>query len=414
VAELEQLAELAQLEQLEKLGQLAEYLTTEAAIMRRDDAYRLELLVLQPTPFCNLDCDYCYLAERSSTARMSPPVLRRTIEQVLASGFVHDGFTVVWHAGEPLVVPIEYYEQALEIIRQLTARAGVHVDHAIQTNATLVTPAWCEFLQRHDVRVGVSVDGPAFLHDAHRKTRSGKGTHERVMRGIRCLQEHGVDFHVISVLTMDALAYPDELFDFYVTNGIRRVGFNIEEIEGLNKSSTLSPFEASRKFRAFMTRFLERVSARGTPLEVREFEGFEQLITERAEYLRQNQENTPLRIISVDWAGNFSTFSPELLGVRNDIYGTFYLGNVIQDDLATVTTTRKFLRMVEDVEAGIAACERTCDYFGLCGGGSPSNKFFETGSFRGTETLHCRLSKKVMADLLVERFEQSLGLVAQS
>ena len=59
------------------------------------------------------------------------------------------------------------------------------------------------------------------------------------------------------------------------------------------------------------------MSARGTPLEVREFEGFEQLITEKTEYLRQNQENTPLRIISVDWAGNFSTFSPELLGVRS-------------------------------------------------------------------------------------------------
>jgi uncharacterized protein len=59
-----------------------------------DDEPRLELLVLQPTPFCNLDCDYCYLAERSSTARLSQAVLRRTIEQVLASGFVKEAFTV--------------------------------------------------------------------------------------------------------------------------------------------------------------------------------------------------------------------------------------------------------------------------------------------------------------------------------
>jgi uncharacterized protein len=375
-----------------------------------DDERRLELLVIQPTPFCNLDCDYCYLAHRSSTARMSPAVLRRTIEQVLASSFAREAFTIVWHAGEPLVVPVEYYEQAFGIVRDVIGSARIRVDHALQTNATLVNSQWCDFLKRRDVRVGVSVDGPAFLHDLHRKTRSGKGTHERVMQGIRCLQEHDVDFHVISVLTMDALDYPDELFAFYVSSGIRRVGFNIEEIEGVNRSSTLSPTEAATKLRAFMTRFLDLVERQYDPLDVREFRGFEQLITEGSDYLQRNQENTPLRILSVDWAGNFSTFSPELLGVASDTYGGFYLGNVMRDDLRLVEQTAKYVRMKEDVEAGVAGCRETCEYFGVCGGGSPSNKYFETGSFRSTETLHCRLSKKVLADTLLQRLETSLGL----
>jgi uncharacterized protein len=411
MARLAQLGQLAQLVELGELGQLAQLLRDGAMpMLAEDDDRRLELLVVQPTPFCNLDCDYCYLAERSSKARMSLGVLRRTIEQVLASGFARDAFTIVWHAGEPLVVPIEYYEQAFATVCDVIGSAGIRVDHALQTNATLVNARWCDFLKRRDVRVGVSVDGPAFLHDMHRKTRGGKGTHARVMQGIRCLQEHGVDFHVISVLTIDALDYPDELFAFYVDNGIRRVGFNIEEIEGVNKSSTLSPAAAEMKLRGFMTRFLDLVGEQDDRLDVREFRGFERLILERSDYLQRNQENMPLRILSVDWAGNFTTFSPELLGAGSETYGGFYLGNVMRDDLGLVEHTPKFVRMAEDVEAGVESCRDTCEYFGVCGGGSPSNKYFETGSFRSTETLHCRLSRKVLADTLLQRLEASLGL----
>src|SRR6187397_671006 len=139
------------------------------------EAYRLELLVIQPTPFCNLNCEYCYLPDRSSTARMSERVLRRTFEQVLSSGFARGSMTVVWHAGEPLVLPIAYYEHAIAMLAELNT-ASLTIHHALQTNATLINAAWCEFIKRHHVRVGVSVDGPAFLHDARRKTRSGRGT----------------------------------------------------------------------------------------------------------------------------------------------------------------------------------------------------------------------------------------------
>ena len=66
--------------------------------------------------------------------------------------------------------------------------------------------------------------------------------------------------------------------------------------------------------------------------------------------------------------------------------------------------------MKTDVDEGIARCRRSCEYFPLCGGGSPSNKYFEAGSFRGTETLHCRLAKKVIADVTLERLEARLGL----
>jgi uncharacterized protein len=369
---------------------------------------RLELLVLQPTPFCNLDCDYCYLADRGSKARMPPAVLRRTFERVLASRHTQGGFTVVWHAGEPLVAGIGFYEEAIALLGELDTR-GLEIHHSFQTNGTLITPAWCELFQRHRVRLGVSIDGPAFLHDAHRKTRGGTGTHERVMAGVRCLQDHGVPFHVITVLTSASLDHPDELFRFYVENGIRRVGFNIEEVEGVNAASSLASHRAGERTGAFFSHFLELLETTGADLRVRELDGLGRLLAGGGP-VERNQENTAMRILAVDHAGNFSTWSPELLGQKSPDHGDFLLGNVMTDDLDELEGSPKFRRLRDEIERGVAACRESCEYFRLCGGGSPSNKYFENGTFASTETLHCRLSKQAAVDVLLPRLESALGV----
>jgi uncharacterized protein len=371
--------------------------------------HRLELLVIQPTPFCNLDCSYCYLPFRNSTARISQEVLRRTFEQVLHSRYTGPSFTVVWHAGEPLVMPIHFYEGAFQLLDALNT-SRIEVNHSFQTNGTLITNAWCDFIKRTRTRIGVSVDGPQFIHDARRKTRRGGGTHQKVMQGIGCLQDHSIDFHVISVLTQEALNHPDDFFSFYRENGIERVGFNIEEVEGVNASSSLAAEETPRKVRAFLTRFLQLVRSSQVKLDVREFRGMGEFIARGDGFIDGNQENTPMRIITVDCAGNFSTFSPELLGAKHEQYGDFALGNMLRDRLDGIETTVKFRRISSEIEAGIARCRSSCEYFGVCGGGSPSNKFFEHESFASAETLHCRLSKKAVVDVLLETLETSLGL----
>ncbi len=59
----------------------------------------VRLLVLQPTPFCNLDCDYCYLPDRGNRSRLSFELLEAALERVLESPFFDGGFTLLWHAG---------------------------------------------------------------------------------------------------------------------------------------------------------------------------------------------------------------------------------------------------------------------------------------------------------------------------
>src|ERR1700719_1855754 len=104
------------------------------------------LLVVQPTPFCNINCSYCYLPDRQSTRRMSLETLERTFDWVFSSGLVREPFTLLWHAGEPLVMPVSFYEDALRLLEK-HQRPDVTVHQSFQTNATLLDEDWCRFIR---------------------------------------------------------------------------------------------------------------------------------------------------------------------------------------------------------------------------------------------------------------------------
>src|SRR5262249_19362469 len=112
-----------------------------------DDVGPLELLVVQPTPFCNLDCSYCYLPNRTDTRWMTTETLARAFHWIAESNLVREPFALLWHAGEPLVVPVEWYEQASELLRQHSA--DWQVVQCFQTNATLIDAEWCHYFRRH-------------------------------------------------------------------------------------------------------------------------------------------------------------------------------------------------------------------------------------------------------------------------
>jgi uncharacterized protein len=367
----------------------------------------LELLVIQPTPFCNLDCSYCYLPERTSRKQLSLAVLERIFAEVFASGLVQHPFTILWHAGEPLVLPPAFYEGAFALAQRHNT-AGVPLCHSFQTNGTLIDREWCAFLRGRDVLFGVSVDGPAFLHDSRRRTRQGRGTLERVLEGIGLLREYDIPFHVITVLTAESLDYPDELFDFYQANGIREVGFNVEEVEGPHTHSSLAGRDAPGRYARFLERFFDLAGRADPPLRVRELELALGLIVNGPGLPELHpQEVTPLAIVSVDCDGNFSTFSPELLGLRSARYGDFVLGNLTRDSLRSVDASPRFQALQADVAAGVDRCRRTCPYFAYCGGVAPVNKYFENGSFDSTETLFCRLTRQVVLDVVLGKLERN-------
>jgi len=130
--------------------------------------------------------------------------------------------------------------------------------------------------------------------------------------------------------------------------------------------------------------------------------------------MRFNHQTTPYAIISVDYEGNFSSFSPELLGQKSERYGDFALGNVYTSSFKEALDTSKFRLIHNDIQSGINACKSNCEYFYVCGGGAPSNKYYENGSFDSTETLFCKLSIKAPTDIVLTQLEKEVGIRSQA
>ncbi|MEE3716176.1 cyclophane-forming radical SAM/SPASM peptide maturase GrrM/OscB [Tumidithrix elongata RA019] len=371
---------------------------------------QINLVVIQATPFCNIDCDYCYLPDRSSKQTLSIDLLEPIFRNLFSSPLLGDELTVCWHAGEPLSVPISFYESTFEKLSKVDTEFNLEnciVNHSIQTNATLLNQRWCDLISEYKIQVGVSLDGPALIHDSHRKTRSGLGTHASVMRGVQLLQKNNIDFHAIAVITQDSLDYPDEIFQFFWENGIKEVGVNAEEIEGINRSSSLEKSGTIQRYAAFMHRLWELTKATKGEFKLREFERICPLIY-TGEILDSTELTLPFSIITIDVNGNFSTYSPELLTMPSAEYGGFLLGNVLRDTFDSVIATEHFQRIHQDIQTGVENCRSTCEYFSLCGGGSPSNKYSETGSFKSMETMHCRYTIKTLTDIILNDVEAQI------
>ena len=380
-----------------------------------DDPSRpwISLLVLQPSPFCNINCDYCYLPNRTSKKRMPLEIVAVTIEKVFAADLVLGPLTVIWHAGEPLAVPIPYYEQAFDEIRR-KAPAGAVVRHCMQSNGTLINEEWCRFINDHNVSIGLSIDGPADIHDAHRKTRSGRGSHRAAMEGLHRLQSHGIPFHVISVITQESLGRAKDIYNFFNDLGVSQLGFNIEEIEGQNtKSSLTSSGPMAESVEAFMATIFQLQKADGGRMRIREFDAALAKIQSQKslrsfDFPHFNEQVRPFGILNVDCEGNYSTYSPELLGMNLSPYGSFTFGNILKDDFVEAVESPKFRSVFTDIQSGINLCKDTCAYYGYCGGGAPANKYYENGSFATTETIFCKYSVRLPLDIVLNDLESRL------
>ena len=121
-------------------------------------------------------------------------------------------------------------------------------------------------------------------------------------------------------------------------------------------------------------------------------------------------DNMPGAIINIDIAGNVTTFSPELLGTSmtatessTGVTSTPTIGR----QLCHIPAFRKAYR---DILAGIELCRESCAYFSVCGGGNPSNKLAELGTFVGAETQYCRLHVQAFADIVIEDLEHEIGV----
>ena len=373
----------------------------------------VKILVIQPTPFCNINCDYCYLSNRQSTKKMAKEKAVEILDRLVSADMIGKNLSVVWHAGEPLVLPPSYYREIFD--GMASRRYMLTIRHSFQTNSMLINDEWCDLFLNYGINVGVSVDGPAFIHDAHRKDRMGCGTHAKVMEGIRTLQRRSVPFQAIAVVTADSLSHPEEVFNFFLEAGVERVGFNIEELGGANLTTSLAGSPELPEIRHFFETMARLQEKCDNKLWIREFHNAMAAIRgEHFPNLRVNEmrntQTLPLAILTITWDGAVTTFSPELIDAPNKEHGDFILGNIFTDSISDLISSPKFVQMANAVEEGCRRCAADCQYFSVCAGGSPSNKYFENGSFNSTETTFCRSLIQIPTDLMLAKAKMQAGI----
>jgi uncharacterized protein len=370
----------------------------------------LAVVVLQPTPFCNVDCSYCYLGDRDNRARMSIETVRRVFAAVFTSR-VSGPLRVLWHAGEPLVVPVSWYAAAYDVIESMRP-SGLEIKYHFQTNGTLLDDEWAIFLKasQASTELRVSVDGPMPIHDTHRRTRRGRGTFNKVSHGIAILNAHRIPFGVLTVLTYNSLNQPEEMFRFYQSIDAKDITFNFEEIEGANRSTSLVQIDSEGRYRKFLKRFITLMRASGCKWSLRQVdEVYRTIFLGVPPWPGTVQRGA---FLNVDWKGDFSTFSPELLGTTHPAYGDFCLGNIYRNDLIDTLSGPKARFLAQEIHRGVELCREECEYFNFCGSRFPSNKLFENGSFASTETINCRLRIKATVDVIMD--EVSGGLTGST
>ncbi|GLX93115.1 FxsB family cyclophane-forming radical SAM/SPASM peptide maturase [Herbidospora sp. NBRC 101105] len=180
---------------------------------------------------CDLACDHCYVYEaEDSSWRGKPKVLDLDTANAIARRIAdhaaeHDlpYVQVVLHGGEPLLAgPARLNHIATTLRDHLPPHRKL--DLRIHTNGVTLNGRFLEVFDRHQIRVGISLDGDREAHDRHRVYSDGRGSHDKVIRGIGLLRPYK---HLYSGLlcTVDVANDPIRVYRALLEQAPPRVDF---------------------------------------------------------------------------------------------------------------------------------------------------------------------------------------------
>ena len=321
----------------------------------------LTVMLNPASGLCQMACDYCFyhdIAEYGAPANtfMSRKTARQLIARVKESGAqrVHFAF----QGGEPLLWGQEHFDDFFDDVKD----AGIDATYAVQTNGLCIDEVYASLFAEHDVLVGISLDGDRTLHDVNRKTPDGKGTHERVMRGMELLKKHGVRYNVLSVISANTARHPTQLYRYYKKLGVSHVQLipclpPIGEGEGCRYAPT--PEALGQFLVGFYRLWREDWRDGKPPFIVREFDQALATLQGRAAHCGSRGFCTPQLIVESDG----STYPCDFY-----VLPDYCTGNVHTHTIAETIESKGMQRFAAEHPAAPALC-RTCRFLPVCGGG---------------------------------------------
>jgi uncharacterized protein len=347
-------------------------------------------------PICNLDCKYCFYLEKENlypqtrSWAMPPPVLENYIRQYIQS---QPGPEIhfAWQGGEPTLLGVEFFDNVVRL--QLQYSQGKKIFNALQTNGTLLDDAWCEFFAEHQFLIGLSIDGPPELHDLHRVDKAGRKTFDSVMRGLKYLQKHQVDFNTLTVVNRANSQHPLEFYEFLKQIGSSFIQF-IPLVERLAPAVQLSlhglafaepPVAGENSPPSPVTEWSVQADQYGTFL----CEIFDH-------WVRRDVGNVFVQIFDValgNWMGLGSSLcvfaekcgaamaiehNGDLYSCDHYVYPQHHLGNIMTTNLGDMATSPMQTKFGNDKLDTLPNYCKTCEVRFACNGECPKHRFIKT------------------------------------
>ena len=196
----------------------------------------LSVLIKPASSACNMNCSYCFYKDVAANRErgFAGYMTMDTLEKLIASAldYADRDCTFLFQGGEPTLAGLGFYRAVLELERKY-AKKDVRVFNAIQTNGYLIDEQWAEFLASNGFLVGLSLDGPADVHNGCRKDLAGKDTFNRVMNAAHLLDRAGAEYNILSVVTVQSAKRAESIYNFFKKHRFKWLQF-IPCLEPLN------------------------------------------------------------------------------------------------------------------------------------------------------------------------------------
>ena len=325
---------------------------------------------------CNLDCGYCYYRDKRSlypdtgALRMAESLLEEYIVQhIRAAAGPEVSFS--WHGGEPTTLGVDFFRKAVELQRQHRP-AGWRIRNGIQTNGVLLDEEWCRFLAAEDFSAGLSLDGPAELHDAYRLTRGGEPTHLQAMRGYQLLRKHEVPTDIVCVVHNRNVGHPLTVYRFFREIGCRYLGFLPAVEQAPGTAEGVGPYTPSADaYGAFLCKIFDEWIARDTRrMAVQAFEEAARPALGLEHSLCVFRE-TCGRIPVLEHNGDF-------FPCDHFVDRQHRLGNIRQTPLGELLESPAQRAFGQAKRDGLPRYCRECETLPMCHGGCPKYRFIRT------------------------------------
>ena len=146
---------------------------------------------------------------------MPEEVLERTIASYMATE--QPQYIFGWQGGEPTLLGLDFFRRVVDLERKY-GKAGCSVGNGLQTNALLIDEEWARHLGEYNFLVGISLDGPAYIHDRYRKYVNGRGSHSEVLQAIERLRRNRVQFNILTLVNNINVRKGKEVYNYLCDN----------------------------------------------------------------------------------------------------------------------------------------------------------------------------------------------------